>query len=261
MSQQCGSRMDSQRSQAPSRWSQGRKRRSDGKIRLRDDTDSTLFEKPRRTPENRDESFTTPEGHKPVPRCKDWGTAVEEEELLKETVNKDMAKYKRKLLINEFGGRERRSSSGSSDSKDSSTLGELETDPVVLTRRQKQINYGKNTIAYDRYTKEIPRNLREHGVHPRTPNKFKKYSRRSWDQQIKLWRIALHSWDPPTEEGNELHPFHEEDMVTCCSPTSESSSQDNLFTGTPTKVRRVDADGDFDLEACLGEENDAQLLS
>ncbi|KAL3269289.1 hypothetical protein HHI36_008364 [Cryptolaemus montrouzieri] len=76
---------------------------------------------------------------------------------------------------------------------------EMETDPKVLQRRQKQIDYGKNTIGYDIYVKTVPKNKRS-ATDPQTPNKYLKYSRRGFDGLIKQWRLKLHKYDPPKME-------------------------------------------------------------
>lgn len=73
---------------------------------------------------------------------------------------------------------------------------EYENDQQVIFRRQKQLDYGKNTIGYQAYLTKVPKNSRTR-ENPVTPDKFVKYSRRSWDQQVKIWRKKIHEFDPP----------------------------------------------------------------
>lgn len=47
---------------------------------------------------------------------------------------------------------------------------EKEYDADVLARRQKQIDYGKNSVAYDNYVIKVPKDKRSFNF-PRTPDK------------------------------------------------------------------------------------------
>ncbi|XP_046996791.1 uncharacterized protein LOC124612560 [Schistocerca americana] len=76
---------------------------------------------------------------------------------------------------------------------------EYENDPEILARRQKQIDYGKNTIGYDRYRQLVPKEKRTNRD-PRTPPKHVKYSRRAWDGMVRIWRQQLHAWDPTPDD-------------------------------------------------------------
>eukprot|EP00889_Picochlorum_renovo_P000779 jgi/Picre1/27809/NNA_000773.t1 len=77
-----------------------------------------------------------------------------------------------------------------------------ETDPHRISQRQRQIDFGKNTIGYQRYLEQHPKHKRSKGL-PRTPDVYQKCSKRAFDGQVRKWRRRLHDWDlPDTSAAN-----------------------------------------------------------
>lgn len=116
-------------------------------------------------------------------------------------------------------------------SSEKKTPRDLETDPEVLARRQKQIDYGKNTVGYDRYRQLVPKESRSR-MHPRTPPLHLKFSRRAWDGLIKVWRQRLHFWDPPSEGGGNP------ECLEAGSDMSDASSTDGSLPNTPVQDKK-----------------------
>ncbi|KAI8480563.1 hypothetical protein Bbelb_416860 [Branchiostoma belcheri] len=123
-----------------------------------------------------------------------WDEMAEEFEKQTSIIQDELERYKRK--------HHRSNSTGSDDPQNNSNPNPTicETDQVTLMRRQKQIDYGKNTLAYDNYSQNIPRHGRKKDD-PWTPTKFAVCSRRAWDGRIKEWRKKLHNWDPDHDMG------------------------------------------------------------
>lgn len=95
-----------------------------------------------------------------------------------------------------FSRRRESTDSGTDGSSQSSRRPiEYEKDIETLVRRQKQIDYGKNTLGYENYLRQVPKEQRTK-EHPKTPPKHIKYSRRAWDGLVRVWRKKLHCFDP-----------------------------------------------------------------
>ena len=88
---------------------------------------------------------------------------------------------KQRTAYNDFGNREK------------------ETDPEVLDRRQKQIDYGKNSVVYQNYRRQVIKAKRKNHE-PKTPRKNLKWPRRTWDTMIRWWKKDIHIWN---EQGDQ----------------------------------------------------------
>uniref|UniRef100_K3WMX8 Histone RNA hairpin-binding protein RNA-binding domain-containing protein n=1 Tax=Globisporangium ultimum (strain ATCC 200006 / CBS 805.95 / DAOM BR144) TaxID=431595 RepID=K3WMX8_GLOUD len=105
---------------------------------------------------------------------------------------------------------------------------ERETDPHRLAQRQKQIDYGKNTIGYDRYCAAVPRQQRRKLVHPMTPDKTLNVGKKTFDAMVRKWRQALHKYDPPELQNvtEEVPSAASAAMTTTASVSSVAAAAD-----------------------------------
>jgi len=95
----------------------------------------------------------------------------------------------------------------------SSISGPKCVDEHQMEQRQKQIDYGHETLGYIRYRLFTASNVKRTTFPevPRTPNKYQACSKRTWDGQIKKWRRDLHKWDP--EDPTAFLSWLESDFV------------------------------------------------
>jgi len=118
---------------------------------------------------------------------------------------------------------------------------EVETDVTTLERRQKQIDYGKNTEEYLTYAKTVPRQLRQ-PFHPKTPNKSRKYSRRAWDGLVRQWRVDLHCWSSSKRQGTKRSAsLQKEDDVEGCDTTTKGDCNEVFDKSSSTSPGDVDS--------------------
>jgi len=78
---------------------------------------------------------------------------------------------------------------------------QIETDPDILYRRQKQIEYVKNSKNYKLYAREVPRDSRRSWM-PQTPDTKRKLLKENvWEILVKKWKLDVHNWAEDWAEG------------------------------------------------------------
>lgn len=97
---------------------------------------------------------------------------------------------------------------------------EIENDCDTLIRRQKDIDYGKNTAEYQEFVNNVQKKDRLNNQ-PWTPDKYEKMTRRNWDKQTKIWRKQLHYWRDPKPVKELMTPG----TSPCPSPHRRSSPE------------------------------------
>lgn len=119
----------------------------------------------------------------------------------------------------------------------------IEEDEHRIAQRQKQIDYGKNTLAYDKFSAVLPRDKRTRGD-PMTPLARQKCSKRSFAGQVTSWKKRVYDFVAALEEVREEREREEkkgakedgaEEVKSCAnsverSDTVETAEDDDYFS-------------------------------
>ena len=88
-----------------------------------------------------------------------------------------------------------------------------------LLQRQKQIDYGKNTVGYEKYLQLVPKSKRG-PTDPKTPNIYVSNSKRAFDGMVKKWRRELHRYDRENIRNFQVSSSFDDYAVVCSAETS-----------------------------------------
>ena len=140
-----------------------------------------------------------------------------------------------------------------------------ETDARRLEQRQKQIDYGKNTVGYERYCRLVPKKKRRRELieteHPVTPDIQRGVSKRTFDAWIRRWRTQLHRWDGENDGvaceagGADAAASALADRTDGGAPASASSADDRR----PAGAGLTGGDVSFD-DLLFGDDDDDDLV-
>eukprot|EP00798_Chlamydomonas_sp_ICE-L_P010105 gene10105-8005_t len=113
---------------------------------------------------------------------------------------------------------------------------EIEIDDHKLGQRQKQLDFGKNTLGYQMYVNTVPRAHRNKRD-PQTPDANQKISKRCFDGQVKVWRRELHKYDHMLDK--ETKPSY--DQFKYRSGDGKNDETNGRKPSVQTKKRGLDS--------------------
>jgi Histone RNA hairpin-binding protein RNA-binding domain len=113
-----------------------------------------------------------------------------------------------------------------------------EEDQHRVAQRQKQIDLGKDTLAYDCYVSAVAREMRK-PQHPMTPLATQKCSRRSFVGQVKRWRKMLFDFNADldaakveTRTGENSCPYAAAKSGSICN-NAQVEAEGSIANATP----------------------------